>query len=170
MRYNMKSFMNKIAITLTLVMAFALSFSFAGCGDKNEQKDFEFTEEVIVNVNDDEFAEMLLDYYKNYKSHFDNEVRNNIYIENDNLNIMWNEISDKSKTHMQYLQNTYYGNELTQIMKSYAYWILPFSSLAALRAEMDFNFAFSSKKQLTLKYINGVNEQFEILKDSYFKK
>ena len=86
----MKSFMNKIAITLTLVMAFALSFSFAGCGDKNEQKDFEFTEEVIVNVNDDEFAETLLDYYKNYKSHFDNEVRNNIYIENDNLNIMAN--------------------------------------------------------------------------------
>lgn len=44
------------------------------------------------------------------------------------------------------------------------------TSLAALRAEMDFNFAISSKKQLTQKYINGVNEQFEILKESYFKK
>lgn len=127
----MKNFMKKIAITLSLIMTLALCFALVGCGDDDEQTDFQFTEEVIVNVNDDIFAETLLDYYQNYKSHFDKEVKINTYIENDNLSIMWNEISDKSKTHMQYLQNNYHGDELNQMMKSYAYWILPYISCSS---------------------------------------
>ncbi|MCH5316304.1 MAG: hypothetical protein J1E81_10345 [Eubacterium sp.] len=166
----MKAF-KKISIILTVITILTISFATIGCTDKKEpQKILEFKEEVIVEVNDAGFAQQLLDYYKKYKKNFDQEIKTDTYIENSYLDAMWNTISDKSKTHMQYLQKNYSGKEMDQLTRAYANWILPFSNLAALRAELNWNLIFSTTKKLTTKYKDGTNEQFEILKKDYFKK
>ncbi len=174
----MKNFWKKIAITLTLVMTFALCFAFVGCGDKNQQTDFEFTEETITKINDKEFSDMLIKYCNDFYKHFQIECEQKLYIENDNISSKkGNEILDKvNEIAKPYLLN---GNEdkAREILKYYS----PFYTIGSIRAQeyLDIKYDWvwvdgelkpTNPSPLTQKYINEINEQFEILKENYFKK
>lgn len=174
----MKNLFRKIAITLTLVMTFALCFAFVGCGDDDEQTDFRFTEETLVKINDKEFSDTLVKYCNDFYKHFQVECEQKLYIENANISSKkGNEILDKvNEIAKPYLLS---GNEdkAREILKYYS----PFYTLGSIRAQEYLNIKYdwvwvdgelkpTNPSPLTQKYINDVNEQFEILKESYFKK
>lgn len=175
----MKNLFKKVAITLIFVLTLGLCFAFVGCADNTPTptKDFEFTEETIKKIDDKEFADMLIKYCNDFYKHFQIECEKKLYIENDDISSKkGNEIMDKvNEIAKPYLLS---GNEdkAKEILKYYS----PFYQLGGIRAQeyldtkWDFHYVGGeaykdNQSQLTHKYINDVNEQFEILKEKYFK-
>ena len=173
----MKNFVKKISIILMLIMMFVICFAFIGCEHK-KQVNYKFTDETIAKIDDKEFSDMLIKYCNDFYKHFQIECTQKLYIENESISSkIGNEIMAKVNSIAQpYLLN---GNteKAKEILKFYS----PFTQLGGIRAQeyLDTKYDWggengemikTNQSPLTQKYINGINEQFEILKKDYFKK
>ena len=176
----MKNLLKKLSPLFALVMVFALCCALVGCGDKDHtEADFEFTEEVISKINDVKFSNFLIDYCNDFYKNFKVECNQKLYIENDKIE---STAAKRITSKIDELAMSYYlaGDEdgAREMVKFY----LPFQQLGAIRAQeylqTKFNFTIDTDgnstetpiSPLTQTYIDGINEQFNILKKDYFKK
>lgn len=174
----MKNLLKKLSPLLALVMVFTMCCAIAGC-NKEEEKEFEFTDEVLAKIDDESLSREILQYCNDFYANFQKEVEIKLYIENDKISsTIGSQITDKINA----LALPYFLNGDEDGAKEIVKFFLPFTTLIGERSgeylKTKFNFTTDAEgnsiktpiSPLTQTYIDNVNGQFDILKKDYFKK
>ena len=174
----MKNLLKKLSPLFALVVAYTMCCALVGC-NKEEEKEFEFTDEVLAKIDDESLSREILQYCNDFYANFQKEVETKLYIENDKISsTIGSQITDKINA----LALPYFLNGDEDGAREMVKFYLPFQQLGAIRAQeylqTKFNFTIDTDgnstetpiSPLTQTYIDGINEQFNILKKDYFKK
>lgn len=158
----MKNLLRRLSPILALVMAIAMFFALVGCGENDAN--FEFTDEVIAKIDDTNLSNRILKYCNDFYINFNEECKIGTYIDSESISTsvatqLQDAINEKMRPTV-----LLGGDAMREIVSFYN----PFVQLSGIRAKEYLN--IKNSKGLSQAYIDGIKEQFEILKESYFKK